>query len=44
MLAHGTIQERGVKPPEQCVPGDAMIEELGKRNLRITKRITETWS
>jgi len=44
MLAHGTISERGVKPPEQCVPGDAMIDELGKRNLRITKRITETWS
>jgi lysine 6-dehydrogenase len=44
MLAHGTIQERGVKPPELCVPGDAMIEELGKRNLRITKRITEIWS
>ncbi len=44
MLAHGTIQERGVKPPELCVPGDAMIEELAKRNLRITKRITETWS
>ncbi|HEX7572450.1 MAG TPA: saccharopine dehydrogenase C-terminal domain-containing protein [Bacteroidota bacterium] len=44
MLAHGTISERGVKPPEQCVPGDALIDELGKRNLRITKRITETWS
>lgn len=44
MLAHGTIRERGVKPPEQCVPGDALIEELGKRNLKITKRITETWS
>ena len=44
MLANGTIRERGVKPPEQCVPGDALIEELGKRNMRITKRITETWS
>ncbi len=44
MLAHGTITERGVKPPELCVPGDAMIDELGKRNLRISKRITETWS
>jgi lysine 6-dehydrogenase len=44
MLANGTIGERGVKPPEQCVPGDALIDELGKRNLRITKRITETWS
>ena len=44
MLANGTIRERGVKPPEQCVPGDALIAELGKRNLKITKRITETWS
>jgi lysine 6-dehydrogenase len=44
MLANGTIAERGVKPPEQCVPGDALIGELGKRNMRITKRITETWS
>jgi len=44
MLADGTISERGVKPPEQCVPGDALINELGKRNLKITKRITETWS
>ncbi len=44
MLANGTITERGVKPPEQCVPGDALIDELGKRNLKITKRITETWS
>jgi len=44
MLAHGTITERGVKPPELCVPGEAMIEELSKRNLKITKRVTETWS
>ncbi|HMK38752.1 MAG TPA: saccharopine dehydrogenase C-terminal domain-containing protein [Bacteroidota bacterium] len=44
MLAHGTIAGRGVKPPELCVPGDAMIDELAKRNLRITKSITETWS
>jgi len=33
-----------VKPPELCVPGEAMIEELAKRNLKITKRVTETWS
>jgi lysine 6-dehydrogenase len=44
MLARGTIAERGVKPPELCVPGEAMIEELARRDIRITKRITETWS
>jgi len=44
MLAHGTITARGVMPPERCVPGTLMIEELGKRNLKITKTVTETWS
>lgn len=44
MLAHGTITARGVMPPELCVPGDSMIHELAQRNVRITKRITETWS
>lgn len=41
MLAHGMIGARGVLPPEVCVPGDAMIAGLFKRNIRITKRITE---
>jgi len=44
MLARGVITTRGVLPPELCVPGNVMIEELGKRNLKITKRVTETWS
>ena len=44
MLAHGVIQERGVLVPELCVPGEKMIEELGRRNLKITKKITEVWS
>jgi hypothetical protein len=44
MLARGIITQRGVMPPELCVPGEQMISELGKRNLKITKRITETWS
>ncbi len=44
MLAHGVIRERGVLVPELCVPGETMIEELGKRNLKITKKITEVWS
>ena len=44
MLAHGTITARGVMPPELCAPGDDMIRELAQRNVRITKRVTETWS
>ncbi|HUI65255.1 MAG TPA: saccharopine dehydrogenase C-terminal domain-containing protein [Bacteroidota bacterium] len=44
MLSDGTISARGVMPPEACVDGDLMITALGRRNLRITKRITETWS
>jgi len=44
MLAHGTISQRGVMPPEACVPGDVMILELGKRGIKITKRVTESWS
>ena len=44
MLAKDVIHERGVLPPEVCVPGRLMIEELGKRNLKITKKITEIWS
>ncbi len=41
MLARGTITSRGVMPPELCTPADAMIAELGKRNIRILKRFTE---
>lgn len=41
MLADGTIGARGVVPPELSVPGDAMIRELGARNVRITTSITD---
>lgn len=44
MLAHGIITERGVRVPEVCVPGKMMIDELGKRNIKITKKVTEVWS
>jgi lysine 6-dehydrogenase len=42
MLANGTITQRGVLPPEVCVPAQHMIDELAKRNITITKSITET--
>lgn len=44
MLAAGAVTARGVLTPELCVPGDAMIRELDKRNIRITTSVTETWS
>ena len=44
MLARGIIGERGVLPPEACVPGEAIIRELSKRNLKITKNLTDTRS
>lgn len=43
MLAHGTITERGVLVPEVCVPGKLMIEALSKRNVKISKKVTEEW-
>lgn len=43
-LARGAVTARGVMPPELCVPGDLMIQELAQRNVKITKRVTETWS
>jgi len=44
MLAQGKISSPGVMPPEFCIPGDLMIQELALRNVTITKRVTETWS
>lgn len=44
MLANGIITHKGVVVPEQCVPGNLMIDELGKRNLNITKKVTEVWT
>jgi lysine 6-dehydrogenase len=43
MLADDTIKDRGVLPPEMCVPGSLMIDELAKRNVKITTQVTETW-
>lgn len=43
MLANGTIKDKGVLVPELCVPGNKMIDELAKRNIRIKKTITEVW-
>jgi lysine 6-dehydrogenase len=40
MVANGTIKERGVHPPEQCVPLDPFIAELKKRKIIINETTT----
>jgi lysine 6-dehydrogenase len=39
MVAGGTIGVRGVAPPEQCVPLDAFLLELKKRNIVFTESV-----
>ncbi len=33
MIVDGRIKERGVMTPEMCVPGDALIQEMAKRDI-----------
>ncbi len=40
LLADGTVQRRGVFPPEDCIPGDRMIAELHQRGIVITTQIS----
>ncbi len=35
MVVDGTIEERGVKTPEMCVPGDLLIKEMAKRGIKV---------
>jgi lysine 6-dehydrogenase len=39
LLADGSIVQRGVMPPEMCVPGQRMIRELAQRNVNITTEL-----
>jgi lysine 6-dehydrogenase len=39
LLADGSIIQRGVMPPEMCVPGQRMIRELAQRNVSITTEL-----
>ncbi|MDI6766131.1 MAG: saccharopine dehydrogenase C-terminal domain-containing protein [Bacteroidota bacterium] len=41
MIVNGTIKERGVLPPEQCVPVQPLIEELKKRNIIINESYSD---
>lgn len=38
MVANGLISERGVRTPEQCVPGDRLLEELAQRGIHVEQR------
>ncbi|HWP82398.1 MAG TPA: saccharopine dehydrogenase C-terminal domain-containing protein [Bacteroidota bacterium] len=38
LIAHGSIVERGVLPPEQCVPLDPFLAELRKRDINIKEQ------
>jgi lysine 6-dehydrogenase len=39
MCANGTIKERGVLPPERCIPPEIFIKEIKKRGINIRHRI-----
>jgi lysine 6-dehydrogenase len=41
MITKGVINKRGVFPPEQVVPGQTYIEEMEKRGVMITEKISE---
>jgi lysine 6-dehydrogenase len=43
MLANKEITDCGIIVPELCVNGTRMIEELARRNVRISKKVTELW-
>jgi lysine 6-dehydrogenase len=36
MMARGEILEKGAIPQERCIPPDAFVRELARRNIRIT--------
>jgi lysine 6-dehydrogenase len=38
MIGNGTIEKRGVYPPEQIVPGDIYIKEMKKRGVVIKEK------
>jgi lysine 6-dehydrogenase len=40
MVVRGAIPERGVLPPERCVPLAPFLAELGKRNIVITESLS----
>jgi lysine 6-dehydrogenase len=39
MCANGTIEKRGVLPPERCIPPEIFIKEMEARGVSIKQRI-----
>ncbi len=39
MIMDGRIKDRGVLPPERCIPPEPLVEELAKRGVIITQKI-----
>ena len=35
MLARGEITQRGVVAPEACIPPDAFIRQLARRDIKV---------
>ncbi len=40
MVGKGTIDKKGIYPPEQIVPGQSYIEEMKKRGVHIVESVT----
>jgi saccharopine dehydrogenase-like NADP-dependent oxidoreductase len=41
MAIDGRIPDRGVKPPEQCVPLEPFLAELAERKIAFTTTVTD---
>jgi lysine 6-dehydrogenase len=39
MICNGSIEEKGVLPPENAVPAELFITEMRKRGIDIKKRV-----
>ena len=43
LLLEGRIKERGVLPPELCVPVDPFLKALAARGMPVRVSITRSW-
>jgi saccharopine dehydrogenase-like NADP-dependent oxidoreductase len=44
MILDGTIEARGVLPPERCVPAAELLSALGARGMRARRRVSRRHS
>jgi saccharopine dehydrogenase (NAD+, L-lysine-forming) len=40
MILEGRIEERGVRPPERCVPAGELLSALAERGMRARRRVS----